>query len=117
MYSTIDWVNSGGGVWLGLTNINNATFDNKSDAEANLKYFDGSPYKHIFGLSYKFNDNSPCMRLWPNGTTINDRNRCDNSKTSGLICEYHLASPATGKKRRKRQAGQGEYILRVSKIV
>ena len=105
MYSSVSWTGSGGGVWLGLTNMRNATFNNASDAEANLEYFDGTPYKHIFGISYTFQDNSPCMRMWPDGATMNDRVTCNH--VAGLICEYNLANSAIGNKRRKRQS-EGE---------
>ena len=111
MYSSVSWTGSGGGVWLGLTNMRNATFNNASDAEANLEYFDGTPYKHIHGItSYTFDNNSPCLRMWPDGASMNDRNFCDN--VAGLICEYNLANPANGNKRRKRQSAQGESRFR-----
>ena len=81
------------GAWVGArnANISGGDFTTSFDAEKNLKYRDGTPYKHIKNMKYVFDDSdkTKCFIFWkPN--KFDDEN-C--TRASNIICEVTYNCP------------------------
>ena len=79
--------------WVGARNANitGGDFTTSFDAEKNIKYPDGTPYKHIRNMTYMFDDSdkTQCFIFWkPN--KFDDEN-CTTGRN--IICEVTYNCP------------------------